>query len=374
MPGTAQSDGAGVGSRQQAVNREGDPAPSSARPRRAIYDAVWGFFRVSLFNVRPGLWRARLLGGCSLLCLTLGMAHPTQALERRNPKSEASFYERFHVSLEGGWLTNASSDNFSFSGDVAAAGSLAPGRNGISAGGEVGGSFNPLYDWRARWRSNLLSTSTTRGTSITTSGSDTFLNNASANQRLQFHTFDGEIGYRPPQTPLRLFLGARMLKSNTTIGARYEQDKFGGGSDIGQGTHDAETFGIGPRAGLELTVPLSQPGAFASLNGSVAAIFAKRDHTFSGSRFVDFTFPSTTVLIAQDLSRNVTIINTEATASLGYRLTNNASFELGYRVQHFTNMVPVISQVNVGNISGVVSGNGSVLMHGPVGKLTIAWP
>jgi len=140
--------------------RRGFPAPS-CEPwgRSSAFDCKakachlgcrLGVFRVSLFNVRPGLWRARLLGGCSLLCLTLGMAHPTQALERRNPKPEASFYERFHVSLEGGWLTNASPDNFSFSGDVAAAGSLAPGRNGISAGGEVGGLFNPLYDWRAR--------------------------------------------------------------------------------------------------------------------------------------------------------------------------------------------------------------------------------
>jgi len=51
---------------------------------------------VGLFNVRPGLSRVRLFGGCSLLCLTLGMAHPTQASERRNPKSEDSFYERFH--------------------------------------------------------------------------------------------------------------------------------------------------------------------------------------------------------------------------------------------------------------------------------------
>ena len=328
---------------------------------------------MGLFNVRPGLSRVRLFGGCSLLCLTLGMAHPTQASERRNPKSEDSFYERFHVSLEGGWLTNVSPDNFAFSGDLAASGSLAPGRNGTSVGVEVGGPFNPLYDWRARWRSNILGTSTTTGTSITTSGGDTFLNNASANQTLRFHTFDGEIGYRPPQTPLRLFLGARMLKSSNTIGASYEQDKFGGGVSTGQGTHEADTLGIGPRAGLELTVPLFQPRAFASLNGSVAAIFAKREHTFTGRQFVDFTGPVTTV-VGQNLSRYVTIINTEATATLGYRLTTNASFELGYRVQHFTNMVPVINQVNVGNILGVTSGNGSVLVHGPVGKLTIAWP
>ena len=79
---------------------------------------------MGLFNVRPGLSRVRLFGGCSLLCLTLGMAHPTQASERRNPKSEDSFYERFHVSLEGGWLTNVSPDNFAFSGDLAASGSL----------------------------------------------------------------------------------------------------------------------------------------------------------------------------------------------------------------------------------------------------------
>ena len=44
------------------------------------------------------------------------------------------------------------------------------------------------------------------------------------------------------------------------------------------------------------------------------------------------------------------------------------------RVQHFTNMVPEITQVNVGNVSGLVSGDGNVLVHGPLAKLTIEWP
>jgi hypothetical protein len=335
---------------------------------------------VSLFNVRSVWSRGRLLGGCSLLCLTFGMAHPTVALERRNANSEDSFYERFHVSLEGGWLVNKSGDNFAFSGDLAAGGSLTPGRDGRSLGVEVGGAFNPLYDWRASWRSNTFRTATGSGSS--TDGPVS--NSATASNTLRFQTFDGEIGYRPPGTPLRLFAGARVLKSTNTVSYDYEQqqpDKFGTSSTTGHGTHDAELFGVGPRAGLELTVPFPEPRVFASLNGSVAAIFAKRDHTFAGTEsFSGFffppivTIPPSTTTVVQDFSRHLTIFNAEATATLGYRLSNNARVELGYRVQYFSNMLPEIRQVNVGNVSGVVSGNTDVLVHGPLAKLTIALP
>jgi hypothetical protein len=324
---------------------------------------------VGLVNVRSELSRARLLGGCSLVCLTVGLAHPTLAQERRNAKPEDSFYERFHVSLEGGWLINESPDNFAFSGNLAAGGSLAPGRNGSSLGVEIGGPFNPLYDWRARWRSNILSTATGQGSTVVNGDTES----AQANNALRFYTFDGEIGYRPPGTPLRLFAGARALKARNTINYGYsQQDKFGT-TTTGSGTHDADLFGIGPRAGLELTVPFPERRAFAALNGSVAAIFAKRDHTFSGTESIDGFTPSTTMVV-QDYSRHLTIFNAEATATLGYRLTNNASVEVGYRVQYFSNMLPQISQVNVGNVSGVVSGDSSVLVHGPLAKLTIAWP
>src|SRR5262249_55533403 len=152
-------------------------------------------------------------------------------------------------------------------------------------------------------------------------------------------TFDGEIGYRPPGTALRLFAGLRALKSTNTVSYNYESDKFGGpeaGSTVGSGTHDAKLFGIGPRAGLELTVPFPQPRAFVTLNGSVSAIFAKQDHTFYGTETFSPALigsPSTTVT-AMDFSRHLTIYNAEASAMLGYRLTDNATFELGYRAQY----------------------------------------
>jgi hypothetical protein len=208
---------------------------------------------------------------------------------------------------------------------------------------------------------------------------------AQANNALRFYTFDGEFGYRPAGTPLRLFAGARVLKARNTINYGYQEqhppDKFGTSTTTGSGTHEADVFGIGPRAGLELTVPFPEPRAFVALNGSVAAIFAKRDHSFSGTEntngfvFVPGPVPvSTTTTVAQDYGRHLTIFNAEATAMFGYRLTNNASFEVGYRVQYFSNMLPQIGQVDVGNVSGVVSGDSSVLVHGPLAKLTIAWP
>jgi hypothetical protein len=70
----------------------------------------------------------------------------------------------------------------------------------------------------------------------------------------------------------------------------------------------------------------------------------------------------------------MTILNSEATAMLGYELSANANLELGYRVQYFSHLAPVITQVNVGNVSGGVTGDSAVLVHGPVAKLTIAWP
>ena len=82
---------------------------------------------------------------------------------------------------------------------------------------------------------------------------------------------------------------------------------------------------------------------------------------------------TTTTPTVQDFSRHVTIWNMEAAATLGYRLTNNASVELGYRVDYFNNMLPVITQVSASNITGGVLGGGSVLVHGPVAKLTIGW-
>jgi hypothetical protein len=328
---------------------------------------------LGLIAVRSELSRARLLGGCSLLCFTLGATHPTFAQERRNTQPADSFYERFHISLEGGLLVNESANNFAFSGSLAPGGSLSPGRNGSSFGVEVGGAFNPLYDWRARWRSNTMRTATGEGSS---GGGTDF---AQANNALRFYTFDGEFGYRPAGTPLRLFAGARVLKARESINYGYQdnqQDKFGTTTTTGNGTHEVDVFGIGPRAGMELTVPFPERRAYASLNGSVAAIFANRDHTFNGAETVVGTAPPSATItpVAQDYSRHLTIFNAEATAMFGYRLTNNASFEVGYRMQYFSNMLPQIGQVNIGNVSGAVTGDSSVLVHGPLAKLTIAWP
>lgn len=314
---------------------------------------------------RGGLpWRARLLGGASLLCLTLLAAEPVRADDVATPaKRTASFYERFYISLEGAQLINRSPDNLDFGPTLSAMAPMTPGGNGAMAGVAIGGMIDPTWDWRVAWHGNWLSTTNSAGTSPNPISG---INTVTASDKLWFQTFDGEVGYRIPSLPaVRLFVGPRVLNATNRID--YTDNGTG---KLGNFDHRTALSGGGPRGGFEATVPVDG-NAFVTMSGSGSVIFARRSHDFTFNYFDTAANPTSGSGVT-NFDRSVTVYNVEASAALGYRFTPNSTVQIGYRVQQWWNLVPQVSAATIDG--GFKSGEGDVLVHGPFAKITVALP
>jgi hypothetical protein len=299
------------------------------------------------------------------LYIALALSDQAQAADMpvKAPKAQP-FLERFYFSVEGAYLFNGSASNLdfdpAFNFPLQLISPLRPGRNGGRAEIAFGALVDPTWDWRVAASAAWLRTNSVAVTD-TTLAPET----ATASNKLRYQTFDGEIGARTsgPGAVLRAFAGVRVLHAKNDI-----QYTFDDGFKLGNFDHNTDLWGVGPRAGFEVTVPLNATPAFVNLSGSASAIFSRRSHDFNFS-VVGFG-PAN--IGSANLDRSLTVYNAEATAALGYRFSTLSSVQVGYRVQQWWNMVPTVGRADLrGNF---VSGESDVLTHGPFAKLTVGLP
>jgi len=206
---------------------------------------------------------------------------------------------------------------------------------------------------------------------------------ASASNRLWYQHLDLELGYRPPEwqsAGVRLFVGPRVLNARQRMQYDYsglstvDFDGFGAFSKLGTFDHDVNLWGVGPRAGLQASVPLAQtPWSFnASASGSMIFSRVERDFTFNFLQEGAIIFPTVSDAGVTNSRTWRTVYNVEGSVSLGYQLGNMAQLQVGYQVQQWWGLA---TSITVADSQGRLQASQSdVLTHGPFAKITVSLP
>jgi hypothetical protein len=261
---------------------------------------------------------------------------------------------------------------------------LKPGRDGWTAAIAFGRTFGPQWDWAVGYRYTSLNTNSFTGSGFQPSGPPFGVAtsvNASASNRLWYQHLDLELGYRPPDwqsAGLRLFVGPRILNARQRMHYDYNGfSDFDGVttlSKLGTFDHDVNLWGVGPRAGLQASVPLAQtPWSFnASASGSMIFSRVQRNFAFNflqeGFAFVDDVAGAGTTN-----SRTWrTVYNLEGSVALGYQLGNMAQLQVGYQVQQWWSLA---TRITLADSEGRLQASQSdVLTHSPFAKITVTLP
>jgi major outer membrane protein len=306
--------------------------------------------------------RTRLLGATSFLCLALALSDAVQAQPYGSERP--GYYDRFFVSFEGGYLFNGSKDNLDFNQTSFLSGlpPLQPGRNGGMFGVSFGRPINPAWDWMLGWRYNALGTDRA-------STSENF-----ASDKFWYQHFDLEFGYRPPTmgpVDVRLFAGLRVLNAQNRIRYGYDTDKLGF-DKLGNFDHKIDLWGVGPRGGIQATVPLGLSPAFLSLSGAGSAIFSRVNHQYNFSFLMENPGPPTTGAGFSTTTSSRTVYNLEASVAIGFRVSPTTTFQIGYQAQQWWNLATKMGAAN--DVGGFEPSRSNVLSHGLVAKITFALP
>jgi Legionella pneumophila major outer membrane protein precursor len=338
--------------------------------------------------------RRRLLSASSYFCLALVLTESTLVeaadvgLRPAFVGKAAPYQDRGFISVEGGYWFNGSESSLAFDrGDelVSLLGPTRPGRNGWTAAIAFGRTFGPQWDWAVAYRYTTLKTNSVAGSSFTEFGPPfvgTETVNASASNRLWYQHLDLELGYRPPEwqsAGLRLFVGPRILNARQRMQYDYsglstvDFDGFAAFSKLGTFDHDVNLWGVGPRAGLQASVPLAQTPWSINASGSASMIFSRvnHQHTFN---FAQELFFSPDAIGSGTISSRTwrTVYNLEGSVALGYQLGNAAQLQVGYQVQQWWSLA---TRITTADSQGRLQvGPSDVLTHGPFGKITVALP
>ena len=339
--------------------------------------------------------RRRLLSASSYLCLALFVANSAPAAAADvgvRPAFVAKtvpYQDRGFISIEGGYWFNGSERNLSFNPSddfVNVLGPLKPGRNGWTAAIAFGRTFGPQWDWAVAYRYTALNTNSTTGSSFQVFPGIPFSStqsvNASASSRLWYQHLDLELGYRPPEwqsAGLRLFVGPRILNARQRMHYDYsafnDVDGFGTFSKLGTFDHDVNLWGVGPRAGLQTSVPLAQTTWSFNASASASMIFSRvqRDFAFNFLQEGFEPFEPEISGAGATTSRTWrTVYNFEGSVALGYQLGNMAQLQVGYQMQQWWSLA---TRITLADSQGRLQVDQSdVLTHGPFAKITVALP
>lgn len=319
--------------------------------------------------------RQRLLGAVSLTCLTLTLTQAAGAadLVTKAPVAAAPGVEGWTFSLYGAWDFASAGTALSFDPSAPFLGglpSLDAAGDGGTAGLSVRKGFAPGWDWALAAQATSL-----RGLSSTYSATDLpnlGSTDSTASSDFDFQVADFEVGYRPDwgkASGLRLLAGARLLHASSDLNYGYDaSDKFG--SYTGDFTHDNGYWALGPRIGAEATVPLNASPFALTGSASGSALFG-----FGGGQYdYRLTNGNGPTVTTGSFSTNTpsTVFNLEASAGVQYRASSTVTFEVGYQVQQWWNVVPTVSMAN--DSGGFIAGDSDLLLQGPYAKSRSCFP
>ena len=291
--------------------------------------------------------RKILMSACCMAALATASSMAPQAALAQDAGSEPS-KQGWWVSVEGGIAFSASEESLDFDDDdkLGDLRSLEPGDDGFEARFEAGKLLDQTWDHKV-------------GLGVIVSGdANDAGGSAEAEQDLLIGLTDFEVGYRPEMGSamnLRFSAGVRGL-------AASGQSNWFDLPTSGQFTD--RTWAIGPRVGIEASVPVDVERAL-SLVGSVGAA------VLFGERSTDYDFGFLTVDQAS-YSSSVTIWNVDASVGLKKALADGSSFTIGYKAQGFGDIAANRFALGDDSIDDFVEDGGSdALIHGPFAKLSI---
>ena len=335
--------------------------------------------------------RARLLSASSYFCLALVLTDsvPVAAADLGGRPAfvgkAAPYQDRGFISVEGGYWFNGSESSLAFDRAddlVRVLGPTRPGSNGWTAAIAFGRTFGPQWDWAVAYRYTSLKTNSVAGSSLQAFGppfGGSGSVSASASNRLWYQHLDLELGYRPPEwqsAAVRLFVGPRILNAHHRMQYEYSgltpDTPVGDFSKLGNFDHDVNLWGVGPRAGLQASVPLAQTPWSFNASASASMIFSRvqRDFTFN---FLQENFPFDTSGAGATNSHTWrTVYNLEGSVALGYQLGNAAQLQVGYQVQQWWNLATRITTAD--SLGRLQVSQSDVLTHGPFAKITVSLP
>lgn len=276
------------------------------------------------------------------------------------------------LSFEGGVLFNASPSSTHFDEDdekLGDLGSLGSGDPGWQGRFELGQRLNDQWDYKV----GIAALSIPQGTSHDAISTDDAVGDARASQTTSLQLIDAEIGYRPQDIGIlqtRLLAGVRGLHSSTRTNWDYQSQ----GSEVFDklGEFDDEVYAIGPRVGIDLTVPMAETGISLVGSASGSVLFGSIASSYRYEGFGSVLGPSDDYISSKTID-NQAIWNVEGMAGLSFDLGETADLTLGYRAAQFDGLMVDRSDIDkTGDFSA--DGNSSLLVHGPFARLTVAIP
>ena len=274
------------------------------------------------------------------------------------------------MSFEGGYLFDGSSSNVQFDPDDDKLGNLdflKPGDDGAQFRFELGQVYDLGWDYKLALGAIVL------GNDKTSSDYDIdvpffpdIVGSATGKQDLSIGIADLEMGFRPDMNAggldLRVFGGVRAIKT-TNEGQWLASDNYGDKV----GSYEDEVWAVGPRIGLDATMPIEDQHQIA-LVGSVsgAVLFGKRS--------TDEGLGTVIGSGGNSFSELETVWNLDAMAGLQVPIGERAAFTFGYKAQKFWNLVAGRSDVETFLGDYDSDGSKDVLVHGPFLNLTVEIP
>jgi hypothetical protein len=305
----------------------------------------------------------RLMAATSLLGLLVFIPVPAKAADvSPDEMTEEPVLGGPYFSVTGAFLFNESDENLSFDaeddkvGDLEA---LQPGDDGWLAGVALGAPIDPTWDWKISGHAVWLSDD--EGSSLIPNEADS---DQFASNDLDYQYADVELGYRAAPN-FRLFGGVRFLHAENDIHYDYLDE-----GKIGTYDHENEVFAIGPRIGVNAEFPLGDTGLQLVSSASGSVLFGKfeRDFSFFEERPIGDASGS------DSSSDHGTIFNLEGLAAFRFNLGESATLDLGYRAQHWWNMLDSVFEAQSGDGDFEDGGRTDVFVHGPFATFTVKVP
>lgn len=294
--------------------------------------------------------RAHVLrGGVSLLVLATAMLGPAQAESAFGPKSPFNWDWYFSATLgyvNPGKAAATSVDEDKFGRLPRAL------QHGLLFSAEYGQRFNPEFDWKVAAR--IVSV----GERVVDTASADGL--AYGKTKFGYELFDFEIGRRfapSEQVALRMFVGLRGLHAADRI------QEIALSIDTVSLAASANTWGVGPRAGIEVSHRLGMAPIFLTLGADASVLFSqvsRKSNVTTDGVMTDF----------ESARLGTTIYTVGAKAGVTWFASPNTSLTIGYQLEYLKNIRQAASSLTADKVGGI-DGRGSNLVHGPFGKLAV---
>ncbi len=227
-------------------------------------------------------------------------------------------------------------------------------QQGLMLSAEYGRLIDARYDWRL----------TLRGVGVpdhVVDATDTWGTSAGVT-RFGYQTLDGEIGRRiqvSDPLALRAFAGLRAIHAYERV-----EENVQGSSNLSQAAA-VQSWGIGPRAGVEFSYRLGSQPVFLVGGVDASALFGRTEQT---TTFIDLDTPLSGSLSSSSAS---TIYTLGGRLGVTWFASPQTSVTVGYQAEQLWNLRKAYSGLVAFNDLGPLDGRGDNLVHGPFARVAV---